>query len=251
MKRIALLLFTIILSGTTLAQYGQLDLHKIAELDVTLAIREVMQHLTEETSPDSFGFVSNSTVTKEVHDLIIEILQPFYAPDGDTLALREWLETYYTQDEMASEMELYFTDEGLNSRDFADALTMYLTMSYLVSNHLDSTPPEHDLAVRDQVRAALAKSKHFANLNDAEKQGGAMLLLFFVSYGVGEYNRARETDTCAAEDKTPGASKTTLADCPKFTIVDNVSTFTTGLAKIFGFQMTQVVLTEHGFEPKD
>ncbi len=123
---------------------------------------------------------------------------------------------------------------------------MFLTMSYLVSYHLDSTPPEHDLAIRDQVRSALLKSQKYLALSDEEKQQGALILLFFVSYMVGEYNRALDNDTCASEDKTPGAD--IKPNCPKYTAVDLVSTFSESLAQIFGLNVPGLVLTEQGFE---
>jgi hypothetical protein len=238
--------------------YSPLELSELATLDVTLAIREAVQHLdaTSDTLP-SFTFVSRQDVTSETHDLIERIFSPIYA--GDTAAFREWLETYYTQEALADEMQIYFTDsyydealagsdDYFDTKDFADALTMYLTMSYIIANHLvDGTPAEYDLAAREQVRAALATSPRFAALNDADKQRGTLLLLFFLSYAVGDFNRALESNTCAANDSTPGPSKATFY-CGKYTEVDLVSTFAESVAQIFGFRVRDFVLTGKGFE---
>ena len=241
-------------------QYSQLDLSQLASLKVTLTIRDIVQDISHETTADDslFTFVSRKDITTETHQILLDVLQPLYAPGGDTAALWDWLETYFTPKALADEMEIYFSKDyyteirpdfaGLNTQDFADALTMFLTMSYLVSYHLDSTPPEHDLAVRDQVRSSLLKSQRYVSLSDEEKQQGALILLFFVSYMVGEYNRALDNDTCSSEDKTPGAD--IKLNCPEFTAVDLVSTFSESLAQIFGFRVRSIVLTDQGFEAR-
>jgi hypothetical protein len=273
MKKMLSLLALALFFTTTLAQedvpyfqppyferwYSPLTLSELATLEVTLAIREAVQVLGSQelsTTKPSFTFVSRQEVTAETHDLIESIFSPLY--NGDTAAFREWLETYYSQAALADEMELYFTgssydealagsDDTLDTKDFSDVLTMFLVMSYLIANHLDSTPAAHDLAVREQVRNTLAESKRFAALSDADKQKGALLLLFFVSYNVGEYDRALNSNTCAAADTTPGPSEATFY-CGKYTETDLVSTFAESVAQIFGFRVRDFVLTEHGFE---
>jgi hypothetical protein len=246
-------------------QYSQLELSPLASLGVTLAIREAVQLIgsTEPFIKDTpFTFVSQKEVTTETHDLILEMLQPLYAPGGDSLALKEWLETYYSQEALADEMQIYFgddfyrealagSDDYFDTKDFADVLTMYLSISYVLANHLvDGTPAEYDLAAREQVRAALAHSPRFAALDDADKQRGTLLLLFFVSYTVGEFNRALENNDCAANDLTPGPSEPKTLYCPSLTEVDLVGTFTESLAQIFGFRVRQFVMNENGFETK-
>jgi hypothetical protein len=238
--------------------YSPLVLSELATLDVTLAIRETVQNLgaVSKTMP-SFTFVSRQDVTSETHDLIERIFSPIYA--GDTSAFREWLETYYSQEALANEMQIYFTDsyydealagsdDNFDTKDFADVLTMYLTMSYVIANHLtDGTPAEYDLAARAQVRAALAQSPRFAKLSDADRQRGALLLLFFLSYTVGDFNRALDSNTCAANDSTPGPSKATFY-CGKYTEVDLASTFAESVAQVFGFRVRDFVMNENGFE---
>jgi hypothetical protein len=239
--------------------YSPLTLSDLSSLNVTLAIREVAANLGLEASSEeepSFTFVSRQEVTSQAHDIIERIFAPLY--NGDTAAFREWLETYYTQEALADEMTIYFTgpsydealagsDDQLDTKDFSDVLTMFLVMSYLVTNHLDSTPAAHDLAVREQVRTALANSPRFAALSDAEKQEGALLLLFFTSYNVGDYSRAVDNSSCAADDLTPGPSEPSFY-CGKYTEVDLVSAFAEGVAQIFGFRVRDFVLTENGFE---
>jgi hypothetical protein len=241
--------------------YSPLGYSEVAGLESTLAIREVVGLLGEvesSTERPAFTFVSRQAVTTAFHDVIERMYSPLYG--GDTSAFRGWLETYYTQETLADEMTLYFTgssydealagsDDQLDTKDFSDVLTMFLVMSYLVANHLDSTPAAHDLAVREQVRAALASSPRFAALSDAEKQEGVLLLLFFTSYNVGDYNRALDSSNCAANDVTPGPSEATFY-CGKYTEVDLVSTFTEGVAQTFGFRVRDVVMTENGFESK-
>jgi hypothetical protein len=232
--------------------YSPLELSQLAALDVTLAIREAVAGIGPAAVPAksfTFTFVSRQAITTETHDLIEGIFSPLYA--GDTSAFRDWLETYYSQKALADEMELYFAQDyytavapdfqGFDTKDFADALTMFLTMSYLVYNHLDSTPPQDDLALRDQVRSALAKSKRYASLSDAEKQQGSVLLLFFTSYIVGEYNRAVSDDKCEAS-----ASGKYL--CPVEIAIKLVSTFAQGVAQIFGFRVDDFVMNERGLE---
>jgi hypothetical protein len=245
--------------------YSPLELSKLATLDVTLAIREAVQSIGFAKSSEpipSFAFVSRQEVTEETHDIITSIFQPLYGPDpSDTSAFREWLETYYTQEALAEEMQIYFADEFyqealadsndyFDTKDFADALTMYLTISYVLANHLrDGTPAEYDLAAREQVRAALAKSSRFATSSDADKQRGALLLLFFTSYTIGEFNRAVESNACTANDSGPGPSEPTFY-CGKYTEVDLASMFAESVAQVFGFRVRDFMLNENGFEAK-
>jgi hypothetical protein len=238
--------------------YSPLELSELASLEVTLAIRETVQNIgiSSDTLP-SFTFVSRQGITSETHDLIERIYSPLYG--GDTLAFRDWLETYYTQEAVADEMQLYFTDayydealagsgDYFDTKDFADALTMYLTMSYIITHHLvDGTPAEYDLAVREQVRDALPHSPRFAALSDADKQQGTLLLLFFTSRIVGDFNSAIDGSRCAAKDLTPGPSEATFY-CGKVTEADLVSTYAEGVAQVFGFRVRAVVLTGKGFE---
>jgi hypothetical protein len=272
MKKIYLLLFTLLVNFT-LAQdetipyfqgpyferfYSPLALSELATLDVTLAIREAVQNIavTSETLP-SFTFVSRQTITAETHDLIERIYAPIYG--GDTSAFRDWLETYYTQEALAEEMQIYYgedfyaealggSDDTVNTKDFADVLMMFLTASYVGANLLQNgTPAEHDLAVREQVRAALAQSPRFAALRDEEKQQGVLLLLFFTSRIFGDFNTAISESRCAANDSTPGRSEATFY-CGKVTEADLVGTFAESVAQVFGFRVEDFVMNENGFE---
>ncbi len=240
--------------------YSPLEFSELAALDVTLAIREVAQMVGSvealETTP-SFTFVSRQGITTEVHDLLERMFSPIYG--GDTSAFREWLETYYTQEDLANEMQVYYSQDFyaealagssdyVDTKDFADVLMMFLTASYVGANLLqDGTPAEHDLAVREQVRAALMHSPRFAALSDEEKQRGALLLLFFTSRIFGDLNSAITESKCAASDTTPGPSEATFY-CGRTTEADLVSTFAEGMAQVFGFRVREFVMTENGFE---
>jgi hypothetical protein len=240
--------------------YSPLALSELAALEVTLAVREAVQTLgvTSDTLP-SFTFVSRQSVTTQTHDLLERIYSPVYS--GDTSAFRDWLETYYTQEALAEEMQIYFgedfyaealagSDDTVDTKDFSDVLTMFLTASYVGANLLQNgTPAEHDLAVREQVRAALAQSPRFATLSDEEKQQGVLLLLFFTSRIFGDFNTALSESHCAANDETPGRSEATFY-CGKFTEADLVSTFTESIAQVFGFRVWEFVMNENGFERK-
>jgi hypothetical protein len=143
--------------------------------------------------------------------------------------------------------QTYYADvapdfQGFNSKDFADALSMFLIMSYLVYNHLDSTPPQDDLSVRNQVRTALSKSQHYTALNDDQKQQGVVLLLFFTSYIMGEYGRAIVDDQCDVARSGEGY------ECPKEIAIDLVSIFAQGMAQIFGFRVADFVMNKQGLQ---
>lgn len=240
--------------------YSPLELSELASLEVTLAIREAVQTIgvSSDTLP-SFTFVSRQGITTEVHDLLERMFSPIYL--GDTLAFRDWLETYYTQDALADEMQLYYSEDfyaealagsndTVDTKDFADVLMMYLTATYVGANLLqDGTPAEHDLAVREQVRTALAQSPRFAALSDEEKQRGALLLLFFTSRIFGDFNTAIAESRCAANDQTPGSSGATFY-CGKVTEADLVGVFAESMAQVFGFRVKDFVMNENGFERK-
>ncbi len=91
-------------------QYSQLDLSLLASLKVTLTIRDIVQNISHETTADDtlFTFLSRKEITTETHQILLDVLQPLYAPGGDTVALWEWLETYFTPKALADEMEIYF-----------------------------------------------------------------------------------------------------------------------------------------------
>jgi hypothetical protein len=240
--------------------YSPIALSDLATLDVTLAIREVVQTIgvTSDTLPP-FTFVSRQSVTKETHDLLEQLYSPVYF--GDTAAFRDWLETYYTQEALADEMQIYYgrdfyaealgdSNDSVGTKDFADALMMFLTATYVGANVLQNgTPAEHDLAVREQVRAALAQSPRFATLSDEEKQQGVLLLLFFTSRIFGDFNTAISESRCAASDETPGSSSPTFY-CGKVTEADLVGVFAEGVAQVFGFRVREFVMNENGFERK-
>jgi hypothetical protein len=240
--------------------YSPLELSELATLEVTLAIREAVQNIgvSSETLP-SFTFVSRQGITTRVHDLLERMFSPIYG--GDTSAFREWLETYYTQEALAEEMQIYYSEdfyaealEGshdtVDTKDFADALMMFLTASYVGANLLqDGTPAEHDLAVREQVRAALARSPRFAALTDDDKQRGVLLLLFFTSRIFGDLYTATTESRCAANDQTPGRSEATFY-CGKVTEADLVGAFAESTAQVFGFRVRDFVMNENGFERK-
>ncbi len=241
--------------------YSPLELSELATLEVTLAIREVVQRIDAvEASPDrsAFTFVSRQNVTTETHDLLERMFSPIYG--GDTSAFRDWLETYYTQEALADEMQIYYgedfyaealagSNDTVDTKDFADVLMMYLTASYIGANLLNGTPAEHDLAVREQVRAALARSPRFAALSDDDKQRGALLLLFFTSRIFGDLYTATVESRCAANDQTPGRSEATFY-CGKVTEADLVGAFAESMAQVFGFRVREFVMNENGFERK-
>ena len=240
--------------------YSPIALAELATLDVTLAIREVVQTIgvTSDTLP-SFTFVSRQSVTKETHDLLEQLYSPVYF--GDTAAFRDWLETYYTQEALAEEMQIYYgrdfyaealagSDDTVDTKDFSDVLMMFLTATYVGANVLqDGTPAEYDLAAREQVRAALAQSPRFAALGDEEKQQGTLLLLFFTSRIFGDFSTALSESQCAANDETPGSSEATFY-CGKVTEADLVRAFAEGIAQVFGFRVREFVMSENGFERK-
>jgi hypothetical protein len=128
--------------------YSLIDFTLLANLDVTLAIREVVK-LTTEVTPSQenpvFGFVSRKQITADVHDLLESMYSPLYA--GDTLAYRQWLVTYYTQDELSLDMNQYYyddfyrealagRDDFVDTKDFADVMMMFLTSTYVAVNLL-------------------------------------------------------------------------------------------------------------------
>jgi hypothetical protein len=240
--------------------YSPIDFSELATLKVTLAIREVVQSLgVVEPSNErpAFSFVSRQKVTDDFFDLLEQTYAPVYL--GETSAFREWLETYYTQDALATDMQNYYyddfykealagSDDFVDTKDFADVLMMLLTGSYIGANLItNGTPAEQDLAVRQQVRAALAQSPRFAALSDDKKQQGALLLLFFTSRIFGDFNTAIAESTCAANDTTPGPAEATFY-CGRTTELDLVGAFAEGVAQIFGFRVREIVLTENGFE---
>jgi hypothetical protein len=242
------------------AFYSPIDFSQLATLEVTLAVREVVGNITEvepTSERSAFTFVSRQSVTTEVHDLLERIYSPVYG--GETAAFREWLETYYTQEDLAADMQNYYYDdfyrEALNgsddfvdTKDFADVLMMFLTASYIGAHHgFEGTPAEQDLAVRQQVRAALAQSPRFAALSDEEKQRGALLLLFFTSSIFRDFGVAITESNCAASDTVPGPTAATF-DCGKTTELDLVGAFAEGVAQVFGFRVRDVVMTDNGFE---
>ncbi len=239
--------------------YSPIDFSQLATLPVTLAIREVMQMIDKVepfTERPAFTFVSRQSITTEVHDVLESMYSPYYG--GDTAAFREWLETYYTQDDLAADMQNYYyddfylealagSDDFVDTKDFADVLMMFLTASYIGVNHgFDGTPAEQDLAVRQQVRAALEQSPRFAVLGDEEKQRGALLLLFFTSGIFRDFNTATSESTCAATDTTPGPAEATFY-CGRTTELDLVGAFSEGVAQVFGFRVKEFVLTDDGF----
>jgi hypothetical protein len=240
--------------------YSPIDFSQLATLEVTLAIREVIGDITE-VEPSSertaFTFVSRQGITTEVHDLLENMYSPVYG--GDTAAFRDWLETYYQQEDFVADMDQYYYDdfyrEALNgsddfvdTKDFADVLMMFLTASYIGVNHgFDGTPAEQDLAVRQQIRAALEQSSRFAALSDEEKQQGTLLLLFFTSSIFRDFNTAISESTCAANDTVPGPTAATFY-CGKMTEIDLVSAFSESVAQVFGFRVRDFVLTDGGFE---
>jgi hypothetical protein len=240
--------------------YSPLDFSELATLEVTLAIREIVG-LMDEVEPSgerpAFTFVSRQSVTTEVHDVLERMYSPFYG--GETAEFRVWLETYYTQDDLAADMQNYYyddfykealagTDDFVDTKDFADVLMMFLTASYIGANHgFDGTPAEQDLAVRQQIRAALAQSPRFAALSDEEKQQGALLLLFFTSSIFRDFNLAIDESTCAANDTMPGPAEATFY-CGKTTELDLVGAFAEGVAQVFGFRVWDFVMTDNGFE---
>jgi hypothetical protein len=238
--------------------YSPIDFSQLATLNVTLAIREVVQGLDELSSGRSdFTFVSRQKVTDEFHNLVEGMYSPVY--DGDTAAFREWLETYHTQEALATDMQNYYyddfyaealngSDDFIDTKDFADVLMMFLLGAYIGFNHgFDGTPAEQDLAVRQQVRAALEQSPRFAALSDEEKQQGALLLLFFTSRIFADFNSAISEGTCAASDTVPGPAEATFY-CGKTTELDLVSAFAESIAQIFGFRVRDFVITGSGFE---
>jgi hypothetical protein len=240
--------------------YSPIDFSQLATLPVTLAIREVVQNMTEvEPSRErpAFTFVSRQSVTTAFHDLLERTYSPVYA--GDTVAFREWLETYHTQEALAVDMQNYYpddfyrealgsSDDFVNTKDFADVVMMFLTASYIGANHgFDGTPAEQDLAVRQQVRAALQQSPRFAALSDEQKQQGALLLLFFTSRIFADFNSAISESTCASSDTVPGPAEATFY-CGRTTELDLVSAFSESTAQVFGFRVRDVVMTEKGLE---
>lgn len=243
--------------------YSPIDFSELVSLEVTVAIREVVHLITEVTPNDerpAFTFVSRQSITTEIHDLLERMYSPVYA--GDTAAFREWLETYYTQDDLAADMDQYYyddfyrealagSDDFVDTKDFADALMMFLTAAYVGANLLhDGTPAEQDLAVRQQIRAALTQSKHFATLSDEEKQRGTLLLLYFTSRIFGDFGTAISESACAARDTIPGPSEASFY-CGKTTELDLVAAFAEGVAQVFGFRMRDFVMTENGFKAKN
>ncbi len=238
--------------------YSPIDFSQLATLKVTLAIRDVVQRIDGmSTERPAFTFVSRREVTDEFHDLVEEMYSPVYL--GETAAFREWLETYHTQEALADDMAQYYyddfyrealagSDDFVDTKDFADVLMMFLTGAYIGANLIqDGTPAEQDLAVRQQVRAALGSSPRFAALSDDEKQQGALLLLFFTSRMFSDFGTAISESTCAANDTTPGPAEATFY-CGRMTELDLVGAFSEGVAQVFGFRVLEYVLTEHGFE---
>lgn len=273
MKKILILL--LLLTGVAFAQddyvpyfqgpyferfYSPIDFSELATLKETLAIREVVESIGKvepATERPAFTFMSRQRVTTDVHDLLERMYSPVYG--GDTAAFREWLETYYTQDDLALDMQNYYYDdfyrEALNgvddfvdTKDFADVLMMFLTAAYIGTNHgFDGTPAKQDLAVRQQVRGALAQSPRFAALSDEEKQRGALLLLFFTSSIFRDFDVAISESTCASSDTVPGPAEATFY-CGKTTELDLVGVFAEGVAQVFGFRVHDFVITDNGFE---
>jgi hypothetical protein len=273
MKKMLMVLF-LAFAGFTIAQdeavpyfqgpyferfYSPIDFSELATLEVTLAIREVVQSLGDvmpsEERP-AFTFVSRQEATDDFFDLVERMYSPVYL--GETLAFREWLETYYTQNALATDMQNYYyddfyrealagSDDFVDTKDFADVLMMFLTASYIGANLItDGTPAEQDLAVRQQVRVALAQSPRFAALSDDEKQQGALLLLFFTSRIFADFNSAISESTCAANDTIPGPAEATFY-CGRTTELDLVGAFAESIAQIFGFRVREFVLTDEGF----
>lgn len=241
--------------------YSPIDYSELVRLEVTLAIREVLGNLGEQsTERPAFTFVSRKEVTNGFFDLIEIMYSPVYL--GDTVAFREWLETYHTQEALAEDMAQYYyddfyrealagSDDFVDTKDFADVLMMFLTGSYIGANLItDGTPAEQDLAVRQQVRAALESSPRFAALSDDQKQQGALLLLFFTSRIFADFNTAIAESTCAANDTIPGPVEATFY-CGRTTELDLVGAFSESVAQVFGFRVRDFVLTENGFEAKN
>jgi hypothetical protein len=238
--------------------YSPIDFSELATLETTLAIREVVGLLGEQAlERPAFTFVSRRGVSTGVHDLLERMYAPVY--NGNTGAFRAWLETYHTPEALAEDMAQYYyddfyrealagSDDFVDTKDFADVLMMFLTGSYIGANLIrEGTPAEQDLAVRQQVRAALGSSPRFAALSDDEKQQGALLLLFFTSRIFSDFNTAIAESECAASDTTPGPAGATFY-CGRTTELDLVGAFSEGIAHIFGFRVREVVLTANGFE---